>query len=171
MGRLLSLLRCNSTVALRESVPSATLRLQMSRRRRHAMGDDGERTVEREAVLDADPGQVWEALTDDRMLSEWLAEEAELDPVEGGDAVFRFEDGEERRGTVIRVEEERSLAFTWARPDEPETYVELTLEPAVAGTRLVVVERAAAFGPVAAAGPRWDARLAALGRATRLIHA
>ena len=135
------------------------------------MGENGERAVERETVLDADPRDVWEALTDERLLSEWLAEEAELDPVEGGDAVFRFEDGEERHGTVVRVDEERALSFTWGRPDEPETYVELTLEPAVAGTRLVVVERAAAFGPVAAAGPRWDARLAALGRATRLIHA
>jgi uncharacterized protein YndB with AHSA1/START domain len=133
------------------------------------MGDNGERKVEREAVLDADPREVWEAVTDERLLSEWLAEEAELDPVEGGDAVFRFEDGEERRGTVVRVEEERSLAFTWARPDEPETYVELTLEPAVRGTRLVVVERAAAVGPIAAAGPRWDARLAALGRAVTLV--
>jgi uncharacterized protein YndB with AHSA1/START domain len=135
------------------------------------MGDDGERTVEREAVLDADPGEVWEALTDERLLSEWLAEEAELDPVEGGDAVFRFEDGEERRGTVIRVERERSLAFTWARPDEPETYVELILEPAVAGTRLVVIERAAAVGPMALAEARWDARLAALGRALSLVPA
>ena len=135
------------------------------------MGENGERAVERETVLDADPRDVWEALTDERLLSEWLAEEAELDPVEGGDAVFRFEDGEERRGTVLRVEEERSLAFTWARPEEPETYVELTLEPAIAGTRLVVVERATPFGPVALAGSRWELRLAALGRAARLVFA
>jgi len=135
------------------------------------MGEDGERTVERETVLDADPREVWEALTDERLLSEWLAEEAELDPVEGGDAAFRFEDGEERHGTVVRVEEERSLAFTWSRPDEPETYVELNLEPVVSGTRLVVVERAAPVGPIAVAGARWDARLGALARALTLVFA
>jgi uncharacterized protein YndB with AHSA1/START domain len=133
-------------------------------------GEDG-RTVEREAVLEASPREVWEALTDERLLAEWLADDAELDPVEGGDASFRFEDGEERRGTVVSVEEERSLAFTWARPDEPETYVELTLEPAVSGTRLVVVERASPVGPVALAGSFWDARLAALGRAPSLVLA
>src|SRR6266536_5773286 len=105
-----------------------------------------EREVRREAVLDARPEEVWEALTDERLLSEWLAEDAELDPVEGGDARFRLPDGEERRGTVLRVEDERALAFTWAAPGEPETEVELTLEPAVAGTRLVVVERAVVPG-------------------------
>jgi uncharacterized protein YndB with AHSA1/START domain len=131
---------------------------------------ESEREVERQAILEASPEEVWEALTDERLLSEWLAEDAELDPVEGGDAVFRFEDGEERRGTVLRVEEERSLAFTWARPDEPETYVRLTLEPALGGTRLVVVERAARLGPVALAGS-WDVRLAALRQATRLVVA
>jgi uncharacterized protein YndB with AHSA1/START domain len=131
------------------------------------MSDDSERMVEREVVLDASPHEVWEALTDERLLSEWLADEAELDPVEGGDAMFRFGDGEERRGRVLRVERERSLAFTWARPDEPETQVELTIEPAVSGTRVIVVERAAPVGPAALAGA-WDARLAALGRATSL---
>jgi uncharacterized protein YndB with AHSA1/START domain len=135
------------------------------------MADGGEHEVEREAIVDADPGEVWEALTDERLLSEWLAEDAELDPVEGGDAVFRFGDGEERRGTVVRVEERRSIAFTWARPAEPETYVELTLEPAVAGTRVVVVERATATGPTALAGAGWDARLGALRRAAALVLA
>jgi uncharacterized protein YndB with AHSA1/START domain len=80
-----------------------------------------ERRVEREAVLDSQPDEVWEALTDERLLAEWLADEAELDPVPGGRASFRFEDGSEREGTVLRVEEERELAFTWARPGEPPT--------------------------------------------------
>ena len=131
---------------------------------------ESEREVERQAILEASPAEVWEAITDERLLAEWLAEEAELDPIEGGDAVFRFEDGEERRGTVLSVEEERSLAFTWARPDEPETYVRLTLEPALGGTRLGVVERAAPVGPTALACS-WDVRLAALRRATRLVLA
>jgi uncharacterized protein YndB with AHSA1/START domain len=133
------------------------------------MGADDERRVERETVLDADLERVWEAVTDERMLSEWLADEAELDPVEGGDAVFRFEGGEERRGSVLRVEEERALEFTWARPDEPATTVELILEPAVGGTRLVVVETASPVGPVAFAAPAWDAHLAALRRAAALV--
>jgi uncharacterized protein YndB with AHSA1/START domain len=134
---------------------------------------DGDRMVEVETLLDADPDEVWEALTDEELLAQWLADDAELEPVEGGDAVFRYDDGEERRGTVLRVEEERSLTFTWARPDEPETYVELRLEPAIGGTRLVVVETASPFGPVAlaSASAAWATRLRALRWATSLVPA
>ena len=70
---------------------------------------------------------------------------------------------------MIRVEEERALAFTWARPGEPETEVELTLEPLVVGTRLVVTERATATTPVALSGAAWGARLTALELATALV--
>jgi uncharacterized protein YndB with AHSA1/START domain len=132
---------------------------------------DSEREVRREATFEAAPGEVWKALTDERLLSEWLAEEAEFEPVPGADASFRLPGGEVRRGTVLRVEEERSLAFTWGRPGEAETEVELTLEPAVAGTRLVVVERATAPGPLARAGARWEARLTALALALSLVVA
>jgi uncharacterized protein YndB with AHSA1/START domain len=130
-----------------------------------------ERQVERAAVLDAAPDEVWEALTDDRLLGEWLAEEVELSPEPGGRASFRFADGTEREGTVLRVEEERELAFTWARPGEPLTEVEMTLVPLVSGTRLTVVERASAQTPAALSGSAWGFRLAALERVTSLVLA
>ena len=101
-----------------------------------------ERRVKRETILEASSSEVWQALTDERLLGEWLAQEAELDPVPGGRASFRFADGEEREGTVLEIQEERLLAFSWARPGESGSVVELSLEPAVGGTRLVVVERA-----------------------------
>ena len=81
--------------------------------------NDQRREVEREAVLDAPADEVWEALTDERLLGEWLAEEAELEPEPGGRASFRFADGTEKEGTVLRVSEERELAFTWAGPGLP----------------------------------------------------
>jgi uncharacterized protein YndB with AHSA1/START domain len=133
--------------------------------------NDQRREVEREAVLDAPADEVWDALTDERLLGEWLADEAELEVVPGGRASFRFADGSEREGTVLRVEEERELAFTWARPGEPETEVELTLVPLVSGTRLVVVERAAAVTPIALAGSAWGDRLSALRHALSLVLA
>jgi uncharacterized protein YndB with AHSA1/START domain len=129
------------------------------------------REVEREAVLDAPTDEVWEALTDERLLGEWLADEVELEPEPGGRANFRFADGTEKEGTVLRVEEERELAFTWARPGEPETEVELTLVPLVSGTRLVVVERAGATTPTALAGAAWAPRLSALQLALSLVFA
>jgi uncharacterized protein YndB with AHSA1/START domain len=130
---------------------------------------DDERQVERETVLEASTDEVWDALTDERLLSEWLADDVELEPAAGGSARFRFADGSEREGRVLRVEEERTLAFTWARPGEPETEVDITLEPLVSGeTRLMVVERAIAGAPVALSGAVWAPRLAALAGATSL---
>jgi uncharacterized protein YndB with AHSA1/START domain len=127
-----------------------------------------DRTVRREAVLDASSGEVWEALTDERLLGEWLAPEAELDPVPGGVASFRFADGERREGTVLEVEEGRSLAFAWSREDGSASVVSFSLEPAAGGTRLVVVER----GPQATmvpAGPEWTRRLRAFVAALSLV--
>jgi uncharacterized protein YndB with AHSA1/START domain len=132
---------------------------------------DEQRKVERETVLDVPACEVWEALTDERLLAEWLADDVELDPAPGGHASFRFADGEERQGTVTRVEEERALAFRWARPGEPETEVELILEPLVVGTRLVVTERAPAATPMAASDAAWKMRLEALRRAIELVYA
>jgi len=125
-----------------------------------------ERTVERERVIDAPAEHVWEALTDDRLLSEWLGDEVELEPYEGGELTVRA-DGDERSGTVERLEDGRELAFTWSREGEPPSLVELTLEPAVAGTRVRVVERAVA-GPVAMSGHAWAERLTALADALTL---
>jgi uncharacterized protein YndB with AHSA1/START domain len=128
-----------------------------------------EREVRREVELEADPAAVWEALTDERLLSEWLADEVELEPVEGSPARFRTSD-EEREGTVVRVEEGRLLAFTWSREGELPSEVELTVDAVAAGSRVVVVERAIA-GPVAQAAGGWGGRLGALSRATALVAA
>ena len=122
--------------------------------------------MERQRVLDAGIEEVWEALTDDALLSEWLGDEVELDPWEGGE--LRVEvDGEERSGTVRRVEDGRALSFTWARSGNAASTVELTLEPAVAGTRVTVVERASG-GPVAMSPAEWEMRLGGLARVLRL---
>jgi uncharacterized protein YndB with AHSA1/START domain len=125
-----------------------------------------ERTVERERVIDAPAEEVWEALTDERLLSEWLGEEVELEPREGGALSVRT-GTDERRGGVAWVEEGRELAFTWSRDGDPPSLVELTLEPGVAGTRVRVVERALA-GPIAISGHAWEERLTALSDAVTL---
>jgi uncharacterized protein YndB with AHSA1/START domain len=98
-------------------------------------------TVKRTVLLDAAPLEVWEALTDETLLSEWLAPEVELDPREGGELVCRFEDGEERRGEVALVEEAERLAFDWHRAEGP-SRVEWTLAPTPDGTRFTVTETA-----------------------------
>lgn len=127
-------------------------------------------TVKLTVLLDAEPAEVWAALTDEAALSEWLAPEVELDPREGGELVCRFADGEERRGEVAVVEEAERLAFHWHREAAGESRVEWLLDPVADGTRLTVVETgrwadsvrmAVDLGPSAAA-LAWERRLRAL---------
>ncbi len=97
--------------------------------------------VTREIVFPASPDEVWDALTDPKQLEEWFANDVELDVREGGDGVFRWDDGEERRAKVLVVEPGERLVFDWA--DEGE--VEFTLEEVEEGTRLLVRESTSEF--------------------------
>jgi uncharacterized protein YndB with AHSA1/START domain len=117
-------------------------------------------TVERAIVLDADPRQVWEAITDESLLREWLAEYVELEPREGGEVRCRYEDGEERRGEVELVEEAERLAFRWHRDGAGPSRVEFLVDAVADGTRLRVIETSFSSSTVLAAG--WSARLSSL---------
>lgn len=123
-------------------------------------------------------------MTDEKLLSEWLAAEVELDPQEGGELLCRFEDGEERRGEVELVEEAERLAFSWWRECSGPSRVEFIVDAVAEGTRLTVIETAdrwaemsnsverrvdpsnqvALFGPSAAWGGRLGALRVVLGR-------
>jgi uncharacterized protein YndB with AHSA1/START domain len=129
--------------------------------------------VERETLVEASPEEVWEAITDEDRLEEWMAPEVELDPTEGGEIAVRDGD-EQRHGTVETVEEGERFAFTWSRPGEGESFVEFTIEALPGGTRVTVVEtptRSAATntaaGSSALAIGGWGSRLARLERSLR----
>lgn len=119
-------------------------------------------TVTRSVVLDAAPAEVWEAITDEQLLSEWLAPEVELDPEEGGEVVCRFEDGEERRGEVESVEEAERLAFSWWREGAGPSRVEFLVDAVAGGTRLTVTESGLAPSATTLLAGGWAPRLRAL---------
>src|ERR1700744_3865949 len=121
-------------------------------------GSDGERdiatggsgsAVRRSVELDAAPAEVWDALTEDALLGEWLADEVELEAQSGGEIVCRYADGEERRGEVELVEEAERLAWTWRREGGEPSRGELVLDAVAERTRLTIIETA----PVRANGP------------------
>jgi uncharacterized protein YndB with AHSA1/START domain len=135
--------------------------------------DEGAPWVERETLVEASPEEVWEALTDEDRLEEWMAPDVELDPVEGGEIAVRDGD-DERSGTVETVEEGERFAFTWSRPGEGESFVEFTIEALPGGSRVTVVETpthsaatSAAAGSIATTGGGWGPRLAGLRHALR----
>ena len=107
-----------------------------------AFPDRIERTVE----VAHPPAKVWAALTTAEGLGAWFGNEATIDLRPGGAARMRWtEEGFTAEMRVERVEEPRVFGFTWPiyglPADDPRrTYVEFTLEPVGAGTRLRVVE-------------------------------
>jgi uncharacterized protein YndB with AHSA1/START domain len=130
---------------------------------------DEVREVRREAEFEASPAELWEALTDERLLSEWLGADVEIEPEEGG--ALRVREGDdEREGTVTRVEDERSIAFTWERNGSGLSEVEFVVDAVVGGSRLIVVERAL-VGPTSMSATTWSLRLAALATALTLVTA
>jgi uncharacterized protein YndB with AHSA1/START domain len=97
--------------------------------------------IRKEIVLPAGRDEVWAALTDPRQLEEWFANDVELDLRPGGEARFRWGNGESRTATVTEVEPEQRLAFEW----DGEGEVEFTLDDDADGTRLTVVETSPAW--------------------------
>src|SRR3954464_13413785 len=68
--------------------------------------------VRRSIDLGAPGAEVWKAITDDALLSDWLPDQVGIDPRPGGALSCRAEDGE-RTGLVELAEEGQRLVFTW----------------------------------------------------------
>jgi uncharacterized protein YndB with AHSA1/START domain len=92
-----------------------------------------------ELTVPASPEETWDALTDPERLAEWMAEDAELDLLPGGELAVRVND-EERSGFFEEVEPPRRLVFWWGPEEGDRTRVEIELEPDGDGTRVRVVE-------------------------------
>ena len=111
--------------------------------------------VTREIVFPATPDEVWDALTEPDQLEEWFANDVELDPRPGGAGTFRWDDGEERRATVVVAEPGERLVLDWDEEGE----VEFTLEEVEEGTRLLVRETS----------PEWSTALELRAEALALV--
>ena len=101
--------------------------------------------IERTVEIAHPPGKVWAALTTAEGLGGWFGDMAAIDLRPGGSARMSWNHGFTVEMRVERVEEPAVFGYTWQISGLPEddprrTYVEFTLEPAGAGTRLTVVE-------------------------------
>ena len=118
--------------------------------------------IERTLQVAHPPGQVWAALTTAEGLGAWFGNEASIDLRPGGLARMKWDSGATVEMRVERVEEPTVFGFTWQIYGLPEddprrTYVEFTLEPVGAGTRLTVVESGFAQLPSDAYRKAYDA--------------
>jgi uncharacterized protein YndB with AHSA1/START domain len=101
--------------------------------------------IERTVELAHPPAKVWAALTSAEGLGTWFGDQATVDLRPGGSAQLTWTGGDAADLRIERLEEPAVFGFTWpifGLPDDDprRTYVEFTLEPAGAGTRLTVVE-------------------------------
>jgi uncharacterized protein YndB with AHSA1/START domain len=97
--------------------------------------------VARETFLDAEPHEVWEAVTEPKRLGDWFGAEVEGDVAPGEVLRFTSPDGTERRAVVERAEPERALVFRWLPTDEdPSSRVAITIVEVPDGSVLRVVE-------------------------------
>jgi uncharacterized protein YndB with AHSA1/START domain len=101
--------------------------------------------IERAIELAHPPAKIWAALTTAEGLSAWFGKDATIDLRPGGSARVTGDSGHSYELRVERAEEPTVFGCTWHIYGLPEgdpcrTYVEFTLEPAGAGTRLTVVE-------------------------------
>src|SRR6516225_5697788 len=108
--------------------------------------------IERTMELAHPPARVWAALTTAEGLAAWFGDEADIDLRPGGAARLKWASGYSVEMRVERVEERAVFGCSWRVEERPgadrrRTYVEFTLEPAGAGTRLRVVETGFAQPP------------------------
>jgi uncharacterized protein YndB with AHSA1/START domain len=117
--------------------------------------------ITRTVALAHPPATVWTALTTAEGLGTWFGNDATIDLRPGGSARVTWAGGERADLRVERVEEPTVFGFTWhinGLPDDDprRTYVEFTLQPDGAGTRLTVVESGFAQLPDDAHGKAYD---------------
>jgi uncharacterized protein YndB with AHSA1/START domain len=82
--------------------------------------------VSREIEIDAQPEEVWDALIDEDRRAGWLEEP-------------------EREIWIEEACEPERLVWRWSDGEHPPTRVEIAIEPAGRGSRVVVIETAPSF--------------------------
>ncbi len=102
--------------------------------------------IDRTIELNHDAAKVWAALTTADGLNGWFGHRSEIDLRPGGAATMHWDqEGHVARMIVKVVEPVSRFAYTWGimglPDDDPRrTFVDFTLEPTDAGTRLTVSE-------------------------------
>jgi uncharacterized protein YndB with AHSA1/START domain len=89
------------------------------------------------------PEKVWRALTDPRLLAEWLLPVIDLELEPGAAFTFKTQPYPGWDGTVncrfVEIEPLRKLSYTWSVPFL-DTVVTFTLTPTPSGTRMSLVQ-------------------------------
>jgi uncharacterized protein YndB with AHSA1/START domain len=100
-------------------------------------------TLSFELDLQHPPEKVWRALTDPKLLADWLMPVVDFKLEPGAAFMFKTQPYPGWDGTVscqlLEIEPQRKLRYTWTVPFL-DTVVTFTLTPTASGTRLTLVQ-------------------------------
>ncbi|MPZ54251.1 MAG: hypothetical protein GEU79_16225 [Acidimicrobiia bacterium] len=91
--------------------------------------------------IDAEPDEVWEAIVNGELASEWMGDVIAIDARPGGRLDFG---DDEMIGTVEEVDEtdsDRRIVWSWRHREGLPSQVEIVVEPTDQGSKVTVVER------------------------------
>ena len=117
--------------------------------------------VDLRLFIDASPTAVYDLLTDEVLLTEWMAPQASLAARPGGVLTWTHENGDSVVGEFVELVPARRVVFTygWDRPDVEippgSTVVEIDLRPHDGGTELHLVHRGLSDPMADAHGGGW----------------
>jgi uncharacterized protein YndB with AHSA1/START domain len=109
-----------------------------------------EMIVRQRYYYDADPDEVFKALTKPKKLVKWFLEEAKIKPKVGSSYTFTWEEGVSHSGKVEKVVPDKSLVLSWPDTIKGKVYrteVSFTLTKKGKGTLLEVVHMGFKEGP------------------------
>ena len=126
-----------------------------------------------DTCFDAQPNEVWRAITSPDGVEQWMGEGSSLPPSTGSELWLRdFVTGVPREGRVRSVDPDHHITFDWwpeDRPDQQST-VDITLEPLHSGTRVRVVEHAGLAVARTVHASAWAWRSACLGLSSSRVR-
>ena len=101
-------------------------------------------TITFEFYLKHPPAKVWRALTEPKLLAQWLLPVIELKLEPGAAFVFKTQPHPGWDGTVncrmLEIEPLKKLSYVWAAGEFLDTVVTFSLTPTDTGTRLTLVQ-------------------------------
>ena len=98
------------------------------------------RSVNHQYFIRADPKEVFDALTNPKVLVKWLADRAEFSPSKGGTYLLGWSGGPTHTGSIVEIEPNRTVALSWEWPGVSlkGTVFRLSVEPKDDGSILTV---------------------------------
>lgn len=74
------------------------------------------RSVSHQYFIRAPTERVFQAITDPKWLVRWLADRAEISPVEGGSYTLGWTDGPTHQGKILKLVPRESITLSWDWP-------------------------------------------------------